>query len=362
MLVYRSGWERQKPFYPASLNAPRTPISVIIPARNEAANIGACVSSIVAQDYPAELIELIVVDDHSEDNTAAIAQAAGQDIVKVVSLKDLLTDADAVNAYKKRALGAGIKASSGTLIVTTDADCIAPPNWLRLLAACQEQYGAAMIIGPVAYSSSSSLLDVFQSLDFSTMQGITAASHALRLGGMANGANLAFTRAAFDAVDGYSGTEHLASGDDYLLLNKMQQAFPEQIAYLKSPDAIVTTTPQPDWSSFLQQRVRWASKSGKYSDHRLTSILMMVYAFNVAFLVLAIAGFWDARLWLAGAAMLVIKTVFELILLYPVARFFGKQRELSLFPLLQPLHIMYIIMAGFLGMRGGYQWKGRRVK
>jgi cellulose synthase/poly-beta-1,6-N-acetylglucosamine synthase-like glycosyltransferase len=360
MLLYRLGWDRQKTFTAPDAFRPATSISVIIPARNEAANIAACVKSVVAQQYPENLLEIIVVDDHSEDDTAAIASGAGEGRVHVVSLKDIL-DGRPVNAYKKQALSAGIAASRGALIVTTDADCTASQTWLRNIAALFEEQQAVMIAGPVAFHDPTSISGRFQSLDFMMMQAITAAAHRLKLGGMANGANLAFSRKAFDEISGYEGTTHLASGDDYLLLHKMEQAFPGRIHYLKSREAIVHTAPQPGWRTFLQQRIRWASKSGRYADHRLTLILALVYLFNLSLAVLAIACIWQPRLLLAPAALLCLKVLAEGMLLWPAAGFFQKRRELLAFPLLQPLHILYIIAAGFLGMKGGYRWKGRRV-
>jgi len=361
MIVYRIGWLKQPAFTADKAAPPGTFISVIIPARNEAANIEACIRSVLSQDYPAQLVEVIVVDDHSEDGTATLAKAAG-DRVQVVSLREYLENGEPTHSYKKKALTAGITASRGSLIVTTDADCIAPPHWLARIASLYERTGATMIIGPVKFTASTKLVGLFQSLDFTTMQGITAAAHRLRLGSMANGANLAFSREAFEAVQGYSGIDHLASGDDYLLLHKMQQRFPERIQYLKSREAIIETAPQPDWASFLQQRIRWASKSGKYSDYRLTAILMLVYLFNVAILAVTVACFWLPELWPILAGILMIKIAAELVFLLPVAGFFNNRRELWLFPLLQPLHILYIVLAGFLGLLGGYRWKGRAVR
>jgi cellulose synthase/poly-beta-1,6-N-acetylglucosamine synthase-like glycosyltransferase len=281
--------------------------------------------------------------------------------VRVISLREILADGEVLQAYKKKALSAGIAGSRGQLIVTTDADCIAGPDWLRTIAAIYERNDASMIIGPVAYTPALTLVGVFQELDFMTMQGITVAARQLRMGSMANGANLAFSREAFGAVNGYSGIDHLASGDDYLLLHKMQQQFSHRIHYLKSSEAIIRTAPQPDWGSFLQQRIRWASKSGKYPDHRLTAVLLLVYLFNVSILVTTIAGFWLPELFLLAAGMLIVKTIAELIFLLPVAGFFGNRKRLWIFPLLQPLHVCYIVLAGFLGMWGGYRWKGRAV-
>lgn len=361
MLLYRAGWKQQKAFQAPTYFQPATHISVIIPARNEAASIAACVRSILAQHYAEHLLEVVVVDDHSEDETAAIASAAGEGRARVISLQEML-GGRAVNAYKKQALAAGIAASRGELIVTIDADCIAPENWLHNIAAMFEEKQAVMIAGPVAYFRAGSISGVFQSIDFMMMQAITAAAHRLKLGGMANGANLAFSRKAFDEIGGYEGTTHLASGDDFLLLHKMQQAFPKRITYLKSQGAIVRTAPQPTWRTFLQQRVRWASKSGRYSDHRLTAILALVYLFNLSLIALGVACIWHPQMLWQLAVLLCVKVIAEALLLWPAAVFFDKKRELVFFPLLQPLHIFYIVAAGFLGMNGGYRWKGRRVK
>lgn len=361
MLVYRKGWRLQHTFTLPESFQPSTFISIIIPARNEENNIENCISSILGQDYPIHLFEVIVVDDHSTDGTADVVSKFHAQGVRCIALKDFLTDGETV-AYKKKAIAAGITVSKGTLIITTDADCTAPPEWLKYIAAIYQTEDPVMIVAPVDFTNNGNIVEIFQSLDFMSMQGITGAAHQMGLGNMSNGANLAFSKAAYQAVNGYEGVEHLASGDDYLLMMKFQQAFPTRISYLKAPQAIVQTAPQPDWGSFLQQRIRWASKSGKYDDKRLTAILLIVYLFNLWFLVLAVIACFYPVLWLALLAMFLLKTEAELYYLYPVAAFFKKKRQLLLFPFLQPLHIAYIILAGFLGFAGVYKWKGRTVK
>jgi len=362
ILLYRRGWRLQPGFEIPGDFHPRTSVSVIIPARNEAANIAACIRSVLQQDYPPQLLEIIVVDDHSEDDTARIVQSLGDARVRCMRLADHLPDEGPVNAYKKKALATGISHSSGALIITTDADCTAPAQWLRSMAAIYEKEHPVMIIAPVAFTCDGSMIQLFQSLDFMSMQGMTAAAHRLRLGSMSNGANLAFTREAFYRVDEYSGAEHLASGDDYLLTVKMQARFPGRISYLKTPGAIIQTAPQPGWGSFLQQRIRWASKSGRYRDGRLTAILVLVYAFNLSFLVMTAAACADHSFLPVPMAMLFIKICVELYYLRSVADFFGARSRLRLFPFLQPLHIIYVVVAGLLGSAGVYRWKGRRVK
>jgi cellulose synthase/poly-beta-1,6-N-acetylglucosamine synthase-like glycosyltransferase len=353
MLLYSRGWAKQDEFVIAEGYTPKTKISIIIPARNEEENIGKCLDAILQQDYPKDLFEVIVVDDHSTDNT--VDTIAGYANVKCIKLGDYPTDK--IIAYKKKALSIGISNSEGELIVTTDADCYMGRFWLKHIAAQYEQDNPVMIVAPVDFTNNNDLVQIFQSLDFMSMQGITVASHKLGLGNMSNGANLVFTRKAYEAVDGYAGIDHLASGDDYLLMMKLKKSYPSQISYLKTKEAIVKTLPQPTWGSFLQQRIRWASKSGKYNDLKLTLILMLVYLVNLSLFLLAITGSITIV-----SQLLIAKAVVELYYLYPAAGFFNKRKQLMVFPFLQPLHILYIVLAGFLGFVGVYKWKGRVVR
>ncbi|MBS1782089.1 MAG: glycosyltransferase [Bacteroidetes bacterium] len=362
MLLYAMGWQRQKEFFIPKNFEPKTKITVIVPARNEAENISRCIQSILSNHYPERLFDVIIVDDFSTDGTADLVKSFSQANVRCLSLKNEIGDLK-LNSYKKKAIEIAIKYSRAELIVTTDADCVVPPFWLQTIAACYQQpQKPTMIVSPVCFSNQGNIVEVFQSLDFMTMQGITAAAHNMKLGNMSNGANLAFSRQAFYEVKGYKGIDHLASGDDLLLMNKLQQEFPNGIAYLKAKDAIVQTAPQPTWRAFLNQRIRWASKSGKYNDAKLTGILLVVYLFNVTLLGLFVGGFFQAFWWLLLLGLLSLKTALELLLLLPTAAFFGKLRELIFFPFLQPLHILYIVIAGVLGFFGSYKWKERRVK
>ena len=362
MLLYHKGWCIQTEFILPENNNSHTFISVIIPARNEAANIDACIRSLLAQDYPKDLYEIIVVDDHSTDATPEIVLSHGGDNVHYIRLADHIQENEVITAYKKKAISVGIKNSKGDFIITTDADCISLPHWLKYMAAFYESQKSIMVIAPVDFTCNNTTVELFQSIDFMGMQGITAAANSLKLGNMSNGANLGFNKEAYNFVNGYDGIDHLASGDDYLLMMKLQKAFPGRINYLKSKNTIVTTVPQPTWKAFLQQRIRWASKSGKYDDKRLTAVLLFVYLFNLSFLILLIAAFFKSALFIVLGVMLLCKILTELYFAIPVARFFNKTAQIKKGQLLQPLHIAYIILAGFLGFVGVYQWKGRKTK
>jgi hypothetical protein len=118
----------------------------------------------------------------------------------------------------------------------------------------------------------------------------------------------------------------------------------------------------PDWRGFINQRIRWASKADKYDDKRIFAVLIWVYVFNLSFLLLPFASFWYPQVWLPWLVLFTGKTFFEMRFLFPVARFYNETKLLLWFPVMQPFHILYTIIAGWLGKFGTYKWKGRRVK
>jgi biofilm PGA synthesis N-glycosyltransferase PgaC len=378
IIYYRQNWVSIPEFnfqvtdFPAEVK-----ISVIIPARNEAKNIGSCLQSIINQSYPKHLFEILVIDDHSTDNTAAIILSYSSQNVQLISLKDFVAPV-AINSYKKKAIEIAIQQSKGELIVTTDADCFVPQNWLQTIAAFYEEKKPSFIVMPVAINCSNRFIEIFQAVDFMTLQGITGASVYKKMHSMCNGANLAYTKKAFTAVNGFAGIDTIASGDDMLLMHKIYKQYPDGIAYLKSKKVIVHTAPVKTIAEFLNQRIRWASKADKYDDKRIFGVLVLVYLFNVLLVILPILAvikniqysmfsqstayniqYSTFEVWLL---LLFLKTITELIFLLPVAKFFNKQSLLWLFPLMQLFHIIYTVIAGWLGKFGSYKWKDRNVK
>lgn len=371
IIYYWRSWLSIPVFKPELSNlSAQTRITVIIPARNEEEHIGACLESLSRQLYPKAFFEVLVVDDHSTDSTAAIIKKHAGGNVKLISLKDFVS-VD-LNSYKKKAIEVAVQQATGELIVTTDADCIVEKHWLQTIAAFYEEFDPAFIAAPVAINCSNKFIEFFQATDFMVLQGITGASVHKKIHSMCNGANLAYSKTAFVEVGGFAGIDNIASGDDMLLMHKIYQRWPQRVMFLRSKDAIVQTAPVNSVKDFFNQRIRWASKADKYDDKRISAVLLLVYGVNLVLLFLPVIAILHPgkltvfnyqisiiNLWLL---LLFIKTTVELIFLYPVARFFGKQRMLWMFPLLQPFHIMYTVIAGWLGKFGSYSWKERKVK
>ena len=361
-MYYRRSWQKiPMGNEQLAINNAQTFISVIIPARNEEEKILACLTSVISQTYPNHLFEVIVVDDFSTDNTAALVNSYSEKNVSLISLQQFAEEGK-LNSYKKKAIEIAISKAKGDLIVTTDADCIVPNLWLQTIAAFYEKHHPVFIAAPVAYLGENSFLHIFQSLDFMTLQGITGAAVDKKFHNMCNGANLAYEKKVFYEVGGFAGIDNIASGDDMLLMHKVFDRFPGKVLFLKSADAIVLTKPAETWKEFLNQRIRWASKADKYPDKKITSVLVLVYLFNLWIFVIVIFSAFYHFLFFWFIGVLIAKTLVELFFLYPVATFFKKEKLLWWFPVAQPFHIVYTIIAGWLGKFGSYKWKERKVK
>lgn len=354
ILNYWLAW-KAIPIFQRTQKTPRIKFSVIVPARNEEKNIGSILNDLRNQNYPSSLYEIIVVDDHSNDNTADIVKAFPN--IKLVQLSNL-----DINSYKKKAIEAGIMVATNEWIITTDADCRVTAEWLTTLSSFIDEKKPTLVAGPVYMHCDFSTLQRFQAIDFLILQGITGAAIHKNMHSMGNGANLAYRKDVFEKVNGFSGIDHIASGDDMLLLYKIWKLYPEKIAYLKSPECIVTTETEKTVKSFFQQRIRWASKAKKYQDKRIFPILLMVWLFNFSFFFLLFAGFWNVIYWLLMLGMFILKIIVELPFIFSVTKFFGKESLVKSFILIQPLHIVYTVFSGLLGQFGKYEWKGRVVK
>jgi peptide/nickel transport system permease protein len=361
MALYTRGHWNLRAFV-AKGKTPQTKFSIVIPARNEAANIENCIAGILAQNYPSHLFELIVIDDFSEDETANIVGsiALQYNNVRLLRLQDFTKDENIV-AYKKRAIEIAIEQANHPWIVTTDADCSFTNNWLASYDAYIQEHNCVMIAAPVSYKNTGSFLSVFQVLDFISLQGITAAAVGSGSHTLCNGANLCYSKEAFEHVGKFSGIDHLPSGDDMLLMHKMKKSYPEKIGYLYAQDTVVTTAPSATLDLFIQQRIRWSSKALGYQDKIIFWILLLVYLVNFSLLVYLPVNLIETGNINNWFVFIGCKTLVELPFMYAAAKFFKQQKLLWWFLFMQPFHILYTVVAGWFGTFGSYKWKGRTV-
>lgn len=365
LLIRRSlqVWEAL-PTATTALSSTVPQVSVLVPGRNEADHLPESLAALLEQDYPADSYEVIFIDDHSTDDSLAVARHFDDPKLRIIELKDYLQPDAAIKAYKKKALQLGVQLAQHDLILTTDADCRVPPSWIRAMADTLERQGWQAITGPVLGWRQHNTLQQFQSLDFAGMMLMTAAGLSHGQFTLGNGASLGFRRAAYEAVGGYQGNEQHASGDDVFLLRKIAARYPGQVGFLKNANAAVRTDMKPSWRGFLSQRLRWGTKnSHAASGWGATLALGVVFLLSWMILLTPLLTLWvGVPALVLFAVLLGAKMVSDRLLLGEATHFFQCRHLLHPFWLMEGMHTLYIAGVGLLSLVvRKYEWKGRRV-
>ncbi|MCL6462444.1 MAG: glycosyltransferase [Flavobacterium micromati] len=327
-----------------------TKFTIIVPFRNEAHNLPSLLESFAKLNYPAHLFEVILVDDESEDRFATEKTEYKIQIIKNKRVS---------NSPKKDAITIAMQYVTSDWVITTDADCVVPKNWLLTLNNYIQRNNVAMISAAVAYQCADSFIHHFQQLDLASLQGATIGSFGIKKAFMCNGANFAYTKSIFEKLNGFTGNDKIASGDDVFLLQKAVERFPEQVHYLKSNAVIVTTKPLNDWKSLFYQRVRWASKTSSYQSAFGKSLGLLVFAGNLSIITSLGLVFIGYLSWITLLMLALTKFIFDTILISKANNFMTstKMRYLILSSFLYPF---FSVGVALYSLSGKYEWKGRR--
>ncbi|NJO00736.1 MAG: glycosyltransferase [Bacteroidia bacterium] len=335
-------------------------VTVIIPVRNEAGNIRILLEDLNRQTLNFATFEVIVVDDHSTDDTARLVSEfvpKAHYTLKVISLADPMPWSP-----KKQAITQAMAEARGELIVTTDGDCRVLAGWLETLYQFYQAKDACLISGPVTFYQESSWFEQMQSVEFASLIGAGAVSLTLGLPTMCNGANLAYPQWVFKEVGGYGGVDRIASGDDEFLLHKIARKYPKQVFFLKSPGAIVRTFAQKSLRNFYQQRRRWGSKWKYYQDNRVKILAFFIFTLNFGLLLATIgviAGLYPFKVFIY---QYLLKSGVEGIFLGWVLCDLKKCNRVWWIPGVQVLYPLYVSITGLAAQGGTYQWKGRSMR
>jgi cellulose synthase/poly-beta-1,6-N-acetylglucosamine synthase-like glycosyltransferase len=357
LLFFIKGWWALKNGQPLQSQF-KTTVSVLVPVRNEEQHIANLLKDLIAQNYPIALFNIIIIDDHSTDQTATIVRSFSNSNLRLLQL----AIEKPINSYKKRAIATAIATCDSELILTTDGDCRMGPDWIASIVSMFEQEHCQLISSPVAYHQEKRLAEKIQTVEFELLIAAGAACIQNKFPNTCNGANLAYTRAAYHAVGGFKGIDDLASGDDELLLHKMHKQFPDGLRFLKEPSAIVYTEAKGTLRSFYQQRKRWASKSVKYADKRMVLLVSIIYFFNLLIFIQAGLLFFTTANLGMFVILIGVKMGLDAILIFQSLSFFKKRRLLLLLPLVEIFYVIYILIIGIIANIGGaYEWKGRTV-
>lgn len=340
VLVFHRKWNQiVTPFYTEiAIETNEIIISVIVPFRNEANNILNLIDSIQNQSFSPKSYELILVDDYSTDQSLALIG----DYISSRSSNIRLVK-NTASQGKKNAISLAISIAKGEIIACTDADCIHSPHWLHTLYLHFQNQDKKLAFGPVVLSANTDLFEQMQQIEFASLVGSGAATWALQLPTMCNGANIAYRKLAFYEVNAFQGNENIPSGDDEFLMHKIFEKYPSGVDFLKNRNALVETKALKTWTQFKKQRLRWASKWEHYSVLHVQMIALYVFLANF----FLIASFFILPFYICVLLWL-SRAVVEYSFLSSVLRFMHKQLNLKAFASLlfvYPFYVVYFALA-----------------
>ncbi|MFH0989783.1 MAG: glycosyltransferase [bacterium] len=330
-------------------------VSVIIAARNEELTIGQCLSTILKQTYPLELVEIIVVDDHSTDATLSVAGT----VLQAFPQKQILSlSGDQDSHGKPAAIAYGLQHSSSDILLFTDADCLASPCWIESTVAHFE-HEVAFVAGAVLEEASSTFLSALSSLEFLSL--ITTAAGLIGAGKpiICNGANIAYRKSAFQKAGGFG--EQFGSCDDETIMQRMILRSVGTVRFNFDPRSRVFTKSPATIRQFWLQRTRWASKQGHYEDRCILWKLLALYSFFVVMLISGILVVYDSSLIPILSSIALLKALIDYRVLAAGARIFQIRLSLFDFFIAEIFHVPYIAIAALVGQVASIRWKNRTV-
>jgi cellulose synthase/poly-beta-1,6-N-acetylglucosamine synthase-like glycosyltransferase len=334
-------------------------VSIIVPARNEDHNLEETLDSLANQNYPSEKLQVVMVDDRSQDNTLNIMNRFQKERENF-TLVEIDTVSPGVSP-KKNAIEWGISASNGELIFTTDADCIHSANWIRTMVTYFKPE-VSLVTGLTVFEpDDETWIHRLHSLDFLSQMFCGAGAIANGKALNCSGSNLAFRYEAFMELGGYGNACNLISGDDELFLQRLVKSKKWRAVYALGEDSIVRSLPPETIKGILYQRLRWGSK-GLYYPRNIRRLLIGLFGFLLILMIspvlalvhlLPVYTLFFAMLLKMGLDYMVVSTGYRLFKLkFPYLRFLALS-------LLHPLVIVFSTIGGhFLS----FKWKGAKFR
>ena len=326
-------------------------ISIVIAMRNQELEIVRLLKSLKSQIYPKEKIEFILVNDHSSDSTYAIAKKFKLENLNIIKMPEGIFG-------KKNAISQGVSSAKGKIILVSDADCFFSPNWAKKMVSYFSDENINLVSGPVTFKKRNGFFQKFQALEFISLIGSGAGAIANNNPIFCNGANMAYRKNIFLELNDYS-QENTVSGDDVFLLHSIKSKYNNSIVFAKDQDAIVITDSMQNFSSFINQRNRWVSKSSKYQDLQTIYVSFLILFMNLIFIFLFISMFINKQNYMFFLAFYFFKYFVDLFLLYPVLIFFDRKDLIKwIFPF-EFFYSFYIILIVVVSIFKKFEWKNR---
>lgn len=353
----------QKLRSPQCPKEPTLTFDILIAARNEEENLPILFDSLSQLEYPSSQYTITVINDRSTDGTAALLSSLKEEHpnLQVITIEE--TPANI--APKKHAIAEGINATSSEIIVSTDADSIIKPDWLRTIASYfSGNPRLGLLQGITKYENqenTSQSLMYFQRVDFISHCIIAAAGIGRDLPINSNANNFAYRRETFNNISGFEEKNHIVSGDDDLLLQKIWKSSEWNLGFMIEDKASVVTQAMTSWKETINQRIRWGSKTVHYENGQ-KAVLGSIFLFYIITLIsipLSITGVTPIYL---PVLLLFWKIVGELFFLVPGTKLLKEQELLIHVFWTSPIQLFVVVFSVFYGVFGKFTWKNQAFK
>lgn len=335
-------------------------VSIIIAFRNEENNIIPCLKSLISQNYYSENFEIVLCNDHSEDNSVELIK---QFISSNPNFKIILIENSNYEIGKKQAISNAVKHTNFDILAFTDADCVVGKNWLKSIASAFTQFKEAkMLCGPVTFRKENKIWEKLMSLEFASLMAVTIASILNKKPFICNAANMAIKKDVFLSQINSIHQINYSSGDDVFLLHFVKKQFGSNSIYLMNiKESLIYTTAPQNISSFIQQRIRWSSKTMGYTDR-----FALFSAYLVFIVCLTVAGgiifsFFYGKLANFVLAIFLIKTFVDTLLIHKMLSLLNRKELLKWIFLEQLIYVFYVPTLTFIALKKTYSWKGRKT-
>lgn len=345
LAVAFGGVRRYRPKRGNSDEASLPAVSVVVAAHNESSHLAELIQCLDRLCYPRNLLQIIIVDDRSTDETRALIER----LCKKYTFEYLrIENVSSRYSPKKFALTAGIQAAQNELILVTDADCRPGPKWVRqIVSAFHPACVAVTGFSPVKCCHAR--LTELLSIDSLANAALSLSGVGWRKPFLTTGRNFAYRKTAFENAGGFAGFEREISGDDDLLLQRLVPY--GEVEFVLDAEAHVPSLGGPETvRAWLRQKRRHISASKKYA-HGVQLGYLVFHSCNVVL--------WLSPFWLGQRGLLLLTGKFVadfLFLRYTAARLSWQPRWIFL----AGWELMYVIIHTFVGafaFIGKIRWK-----
>jgi len=333
--------------YPTINHEDLPSVSVVVAARNEEKNIGTCLVSLSNLIYANGKLEIIIVDDFSEDRTGTIID----EFIKDKSLfKKIIPDKNSSLKGKVNAVASAIKIASGEIILLTDADCEVSVTWAETLASFYKK--DVGIVNGFTTINNGNIFSALQSIDLVFLLSVASGSINLKYPVSSIGNNMSFRKLAYSEAGGYEKFPFSVT-EDFSLLHGIAGLKKYKIIYPLLKESLVISKPCTGLKELMSQKKRWG-RGGLEAP--AIGFLMMGIAFISNLLVLLTPLFFSS-VWLYLA---VFKIIVDYLFLYPVHSVLGIKNQLKYYLFFQVYFILYTtILPLILIFTRKISWKGR---